>query len=460
MAELLKKAHRRLVLDQSGSVLIEALVSGTLLVIVSIGVLGGFESANRASSEERHRARAQWIAQEDLARMRAMSISTLSSFGTQTRTVSQQGTPYTVKSETEFLTDTTSEPDCTPGTSSADYIRITSTVTWPTIGSRPAVKASSLVAPPAGSISANSGALAVSVQDAGGIGTPGVGVTGSGAGSFSGTTGPKGCIIFGNIPAGNYSVNLTGLGSSLVDVDGNPPSARTTSVVAESTNTLVLQYDSPGELPVQFTTRNYSGNVVPSTADGVVAFNTGMTNSRIFTNPTQVSEIQADGLFPFTSPYTVYAGRCIANNPTAATPTAPAAAGSATVPAGGTAPTTTVQLPAMLVTVYTGTSTASTRASGATVRFLDNTCGGFFGRNDTTNASGQLPDPGLPYGSYYVCATNGSRRVQLSVPMNNKSTTASNPNPLTTTSGTGWAASTSGLNIFLGSGTATTAPCS
>jgi len=282
-------------------------------------------------------------------------------------------------------------------------------------------------------------------------------VSGSGAGSFSGATGPNGCIIFGNIPAGNYTVNLTGLGTSLVDKDGNTPSARTTSVVAESTNTLVFQYDDPGTIPVRFTTRDYAGNVVPSSADGVVVFNTGMTNSRIFTSTSEVGQIDADTLFPFTSPYTVYAGRCTANNPTAAAPTAPAAAGTATVPGGGTAPTTTVQLPAMIVNVYTGTTTGSTKASGALVKFQDNTCGGFFTRANTTNASGQLPDPGLPYGSYYVCVSNGSRKVQTAVPFNNKSVTG--PNPNTAASGTGWASSTTGLNIFLGSGTATTSSC-
>jgi hypothetical protein len=315
------------------------------------------------------------------------------------------------------------------------------------------------VAPPAGSISPNSGALAVSVQDASGVGTPGIGIAGSGPGSFSGSTGPTGCIIFGNLPAGSYTVNLTGA-SSMVDTQGDPPSPKTTSVVAESTNTAVFQYDDPGTAPVQFTTRGYANTIVPSTADGVAVFNTGMQlagNTRFFTNATEVSQISATGLFPFTSNYTVYAGRCLGNNPTAAAPTAPAAAGAAMVPAGATAPTTTVQLPAMLVNVYTGTTTATTKASGAIVRFTDTSTGcGNWARSNTTNASGQLPDPGLPYGTYTVCASNGARRVQTTA-LANKVTTAGNPS--TAASGTGWATTGSGLNIFLGSGTATTAAC-
>ena len=86
----------------------------------------------------------------------------------------------------------------------------------------PPVLHQSTVAPPNGSISEDHGALAVSVQNGQGQGIGGVGLTGSGAGSFSGTTGANGCVIFGNLPEGNYT--LTPVGSTgLVDRDGNPP---------------------------------------------------------------------------------------------------------------------------------------------------------------------------------------------------------------------------------------------
>lgn len=457
MKRLLTNAGRRLANEESGSVLIEALVSGVLLVIVAVGVLGGFETANRSTSEERHRARAQSIAQDDLARLRAMSISDLASMQAETRNVPVEGTTYVVTSTREFLTDATGTASCTPGTSSADYIRVSSSVTWPTRGSRPPVVATSLVAPPAGSISPNSGALAIAVQDAGGQGISGVGVSGSGEGSFSGTTGPSGCIIFGNLPAGNYTVNLTGIGSSLVDFEGDPPEPQTTSVVAEATNTLVLQYDDPGELPVRFTTRDYSNNVVPSAADSIVAFHTGMQtagNVRTFGSSGQQTEISGEPMFPFTSPYAAWAGTCAANNPTAASPTAPAAAGSATVPPGGSAPPITVQLPALHVTVWRGTrSSPSSVAQSATVKLLDEGCGNY-PRTFLTNSSGQLPNPGLPYSEYDVCAhgfaNDGNRRRVEPPDQLVKST--SGINPTGNSNNTGWRINSSGLHIYLREG--------
>ena len=291
--------------------------------------------------------------------------------------MTQDGTPYTVVSRAEFVTDATGTASCEAGIASADYLKISSTVTWPSIGVRPPVYASSIVAPPNGSVSANSGSLAISVEDSHNVGIPGVGVSGSGAGSFTGTTGPDGCVVIGNLSAGNYTVTVSGVASGLVDRDGAEPGPIDTSVVAESTNTLVLQYDEPGFIPVTFTTIPYGGGTpVASSADSVIVFNTGMTSARAFGIPgTPVSQIDATSLFPFTSDYAVYAGTCEGDNPNPGNldpAPAPSAILSALVPPGGSPPPpTTVRQPAMHVTVYQGTNTSSPKAAGATVKIRD-----------------------------------------------------------------------------------------
>ncbi len=302
--------------DQAGFALVEVLVSAVVLVSASIAVLGAVEAATRSTAEERHRARAASLAEADLARMRAMRISDLSNLH-QTRTVTQDGTPYTLASDADYLTDSTGTASCEAGTASADYIRIRSTVTWPSIGSRPPVQSASIVAPPNGSVSASSGSLAIAVEDSQNAGVPGVALVGTGAGTFSGVTDSNGCAIFGNLPAGDYTVVLAGAATGLVDRDGNPPLDQQTSVVAESTNTLVLQYDDPGTIPVTFTTRPSPGAApVASSADSVVLFNTGMTTPRVFGTPgTATSTITGTLLFPFASDYAVYAGTCEGDNP-------------------------------------------------------------------------------------------------------------------------------------------------
>jgi Tfp pilus assembly protein PilV len=393
--------------SERGSALIEVVVSSVLVVIVAGGVFTAFDTATRSTAEERHRARAHSIAEADLSRMRTMRISDLSNLS-ETRTETQDGTPYTVESDAEFQTDSTGTASCDEGTASADYIRITSTVTWPSIGSRPPVVSQSIVAPPNGSVSASSGALAIGVENAANEGIPGIGLTGSGQGSFSGVTGPNGCAIFGNLPAGEYTVTVSGVGSGLIDRDGNEPGPIQTSVVAESTNTVVLQYDDPGAAVVRFQTRAYGTNEqVDSTTDSVIAFNNGMSAAKAFGDPgTPVAEITGTPLFPFSSPYSVYAGTCEGDNPNpggvAGSPGEDAIA-TVDVPAGGAAPAETIQLPALHVTVYTGADTSSSPAAGATVKVRDTQCGDFL-RTFTTNAQGQLDDPGLPYSVYNVCA--------------------------------------------------------
>ena len=62
---------------------------------------------------------------------------------------------------------------CTSGASSADYVKITSTVTWPSIGRRPPVAIQSIVSPSNGSLDPNHGTLTVSATNAAGDADPG-----------------------------------------------------------------------------------------------------------------------------------------------------------------------------------------------------------------------------------------------------------------------------------------------
>lgn len=407
---------------EQGSILIEVLVSAIMLVITAVGVFGAFDAGTRASAEERHRAQADGLAQADLARLRTMRISALSNLQ-QTKVVTIEKTPYTVKSAAEYQTDSTGTASCAKGTS-ADYVQIRSTVSWPSIGSRAPVIEQSLVAPPNGSVSAKSGSLAIQIENAENGGVKDVGLNGTGATTFSGITGPNGCAIFGDLPAGNYTLTLSG--GSLVDKNGEAPKPQSTSVVEESTNTLALQYDKPGKIAVKFQTR-IGGELVSSHADSVVAFNTGMSVAKAFGTPgTPAAEVPAEPLFPFTSPYSVYAGTCEGDNPNpsgGATP--PPAIAGALVSPGGTTPVT-IELPALHLTAWSGTEgVPGARVEGAQVKVADAKCTpeNPLVRTFTTDSSGGLQDPGLPFSTYNVCVSNGGKHVSvagLSVPTDPK----------------------------------------
>jgi Tfp pilus assembly protein PilV len=401
--------------SEQGSILLEALVSGILLVITAVGVFSAFEASSRSTAEERHRAQAEGLAQADLTRMRTMRISDLSNLQ-QTKVVTIEKTPYTIKSAAEYETDKTGTASCEKGTSSADYIQIRSTITWPSLGSRNAVVEQSLVAPPNGSISEHSGSLAIQVEDAENNGIEGVGLTGTGPASFFGTTGETGCVIFGNLPEGNtYMLTPTITGTSLVDKNGEAPKAESTSVVGESTNTLALQYDESGIAKAIFTT-TVGGKLVPSKADAIVLAHEGMKVPRVFGSPgTRQEKVEAKPLFPFTSPYSVYAGTCNEDNPGTSAPDE--AFGEAEVTPGGEV-SVAIQLPPLNLTAWSGKkSSPGTVASGAEVKVTDTKCKGKGGQTlkYVTEANGHLEEPGLPYSTYEVCVSNGTKHVTTTV---------------------------------------------
>lgn len=394
---------------EDGFTIVEVLVSAVVLATVMGATFGALSSAGQAGSEQRRHAESYAIAQHDQARLRSLQISQLDGLD-QTTTVSEDGTDYEVHSTGQFVNDITGTASCEEGTSSSDYLSITSTVTWPSIGNRPPTVIKSVVAPPAGSLSEDTGALAVVVRNAAGDGIPGVPLSGSGAGSFSGQTGDTGCVLFTDLPEGNYTLTPSAA-SGVVDADGNPPAPIDTSVVGQATNTVVLRYDTPGRINVSFKTR-INGSVQDTTADSVVVFNTGMTQEKPFgTIGTQASSIMADPLFPFVSPYAVYAGSCAANNPNPDEldpPPEPAAMADVTVVAGQMA-SATIQLPALDLTVRDGTASSPGPAiANASVVVTDNDCtvgGNPVKRTYTTDSAGKLPNPGLPYGTYDVCAS-------------------------------------------------------
>jgi Tfp pilus assembly protein PilV len=406
--------------DEQGSVLVEVLVSAILLTVAAIGVFSAFDAASRSSAQERHRAQAHGLAQSDLARLRTMRISQLSPFLAETRTLTVDETPYTVKSEADFISDATGTDTCDEENASADYIRIRSTVTWPSKGERAAVVSTSLVAPPNSTAKAKSGALIIEVVDGKNDPRPGVPLAGSGPTPFSRETGANGCAVFGNLLAGAYTVTATVPG--MVNPEGDESGVKATSVVAEATSPLLLEYDVPGSLIAHLVTRPKSAAETPRTAgaQAISVYHSRLDEARAFKAKSGFqSEIEAPSLFPFDSPYSVYAGVCESNNPDPTGEHPSAAITEVEVSAGGEAAKTEVELPALRLKVYKGRESDSTDipAAGAKVTIKDSNCtsGGLSTLKYTTNVDGELDEPGLPFsrkvgssGGYTICVSGPS----------------------------------------------------
>ncbi len=427
--------------SERGFAIIEVLVSSIILALIVIGTFTAFDSSNRFTANEQDRSQASSIAQQDQDRLRGLQVSQLSNLNA-TRTVVLNGTTFTVTSTGQFESDASGTSSC-GGSGTADYIKTTSTVTWPAMGATPPVVAESIITPPAG------GSLIVQVVDASGDPVSGMTVSGSGAGTLNGTTGPDGCVIFGGLNGGSYNVSVSE--SGYVDKDGNatpPVSQQAITVIPGSSATKTFYFDQAGAIQAYFSSKQYGGATNTNvTGDTLVAFNNNMTypGYRYFgtAGTPDTPPLVAPNIFPFPSTYTVYAGSCAADAPSAFGATDP----TILVPPGQTVTfggASAINLPALNLVVHSGTGTTSPGSllSGSHVIITDTGCTPNVKRTFSTDSSGHISNPSLPYGTYTVCADaliSSTRRYMsvTGVANSNLSGTTVNLYLQSTTSGTG-----------------------
>jgi Tfp pilus assembly protein PilV len=391
---------------QAGFALIEVLVSSIVVVLAAAATFGLLQAMTRASAEQRHRSQAYAIAQEDQARLRSMRLTQLNHLD-EIRQVTMAGTTFTVRSTGVFINDKTATVSCADGKASADYVQVTSVVTWPGMAKGQQTVLRSVVSPSPGSFDSTHGMLPVAVTNEKGEPKSGVLLE---IGGFSATTNEEGCATFPDLPEGSQDLTSSGEAANLVSTNSNFVEETLVGIELHNPKVTKLIYDTPGAVPVNFTYWvGSSEKLEPATADSVVAFHNVMKQAKVVGTPggTRMPQIEAEPLFPFTSPYSLYAGTCPSNNPG----TGPGLV-SATVAAGGLAEPVTIQLPALDLTVQNGTQPVA----GAKVTITDLKCkdskGNGIKRVYTTNSSGKpsaevggQPEPALPWGVYDICAS-------------------------------------------------------
>ena len=113
---------------EDGFALIEVLVSALILAIVAAGVMALLQATTRSAAAERQHAEAYALAQEDQARLRSMRLSSLNRL-TESNAVTIANDDFTVESQGVYVNNSKGQPSsCASGETSADYVRITSTV--------------------------------------------------------------------------------------------------------------------------------------------------------------------------------------------------------------------------------------------------------------------------------------------------------------------------------------------
>ncbi len=415
--------------SEDGVLLLEVIISALLVALIAVATFSGIDSTNRTTFDERAHNQATVIAQQDEERLHGLTAAQLGQMGSSSHTLAENGlcveksgsswryinstkaqleakeaeepaTPckateyakysgysgvaytgnvYTVSSSAEYVTASESTTGaalaCESSSGSADYIQTTSSVTWPTLGSRPPVSQSSILSAPIGR------ALLVKVINQNK--EPVAGATVTATGLPSRITPASGCVIFGAIAASEVTVLATKTG--WVEVNGKTPSSDVVKLSSGATTSKTYQIGEPGAIAAEF-----SSVGSPSPGETFVALQTGMTAapSRDLEGTVSTSAALASAnylttvsssktLFPFVkpgtpaeaNPYTAYAGDCVANDPASQskyveeykTETGEAYSDpTAQVNPGSTvAPSKKLVVPPVKIVVYTGTAAGS-----------------------------------------------------------------------------------------------------
>lgn len=412
--------------------LVEVLVACTLLMILSAGVVGVMLTAFKTTRNDRVRVAAANLASRELEIVRqsfnsgptAVNAIVNPANGTLVNPdplSGAAGTPSVLDGVSYTIVRTVEVQVLGPGVSACDggttvahpSYAITSTVTWPNMGTTKPVVNETVVTPPKGVVQdANYGYLAIKVTDSRNANVSGINAQATGpAGTFTAVTDPSGCAVIAINTAGAYTASLSTPG--YVDFNfATAPSVTGVNVTIGGLKQQPMTYDRAGELDATLVTT--AGHSLPVTLPQFTLYNTGIQPSKTKVLPATAAMTQLKNLWPFASGYTIWAGSCTDADP-GITGTRPL---PTVLPQGGTT-ATQVSLTPLDVTVLNGAGAA---VVGATVTAIEQTTPGC-GTDSTltlgnTNAAGKLA-VSLPIGSWKlkVGATTGSALVVKSAPV-------------------------------------------
>ena len=398
---------------EDGLSIVEVAVSGLLVGLIALSLIG-LDAAGHTAQDQRGRAQAFAVAQADQERIKGLSADQIANLD-QTRTVTLDGDVYTVTSTGQFLNSAANTASCATGAAAADYAKITSTVDWPA-NQRADVVIQSTVTPRAG------GALMAQTVDQNANPLSGVRVNVAGSDQSTdavrrfGNTDAGGCVIFGTLLPGDYTVSPVLAG--YVDAGGDPTPDTTVTTTAGNTTAAPFTLGQAGRVTAQFETTMGGTTLVDQFAPSVSWFNSGMPSGiNRFYQPSTADDVitTPQELFPFyvstpgnyAANYNVWAGKCIAAQPPAGAfrRTATVAPG-ATWTMNGTSGSSSgprVAMPGMDVRV----TYAGTPVKPAHIKLTDS-CGQVWqppiSSAGTVPTTGWLARPGQPYGTYTICA--------------------------------------------------------
>jgi Tfp pilus assembly protein PilV len=459
MRSCAQRGHARL-LREDGFLLIEALISAVLVAVIVIGTFNGFDAANKAGADQRAHDEAVLLAEQSQEQLRSDPVTTLDKLQTASNayTTTVDATEYTVTQEAS-PSNGTAETACnvTEVTKqTAGNVLITSKVSWALLKAkslskeRPAVSLSSIITPPTGS------GLEV---DAGNQPSPTAGVPGitaivtylpTGSSTLTtaeGTTNSNGCFVFEGIPSTSASIAISEKAGYVTPAGLLKWPTKQVSIAANRTTHYPVTYNQGGAIKANFLYKGlgtYEGKTV--TGDTFVVSNSAMQSepnfevgSTAFTHEVGGEERYTAGtgtyaasattakeplyssgdLFPFVTKWAVWAGDCVANNPTTYVSTLNG--GSVAVTSGAT---TEANVPMSIINlaVREGTlavpgslngeelTTTITDTACTSSAVPDNAVAAKLTHAQKTSKAGALSSPFMPFGAYSLSIERAKKR--------------------------------------------------
>lgn len=293
--------------QDAGISIVEVLVAALIFAIVTVGVAQATVTAIRQAADQRARITALSLAASEIDKVRSYTDPFDVDPAERDETI--DGTEYTVKRSTEWVTSSGLDIPCgAGGTGNMQYKRVNVRVTWDSrMGITPPVSSDTVLAPDGRINDPTRGTIMVSVKGAAGTGSAAVAVTitpvSGGATALDSqpdATNAVGCTYALKVAPGTYNVALSKTGYIATDQTTAP--TKSVTVTAGGTVSVPFDYDKAATLGLVY--GSGSGSNRYATNNETTFVNTYGT----FYNTGTSSSVK---LYPFGG-YTAIAGHYVA----------------------------------------------------------------------------------------------------------------------------------------------------
>jgi hypothetical protein len=389
---------------EDGLSLLELVVAMSVFALSVLAISATIDSGLTLTRNNRQRSVAANLGSQEMDTVRSSTFTSLTA-----RTVTQvvDGSTYTTDRELTWVSKSATNGPCDGSNASPALLRVRVTVSWSNMRGVKPIVTDTLLAPPVGAYSTNSGHIAVKVLDASGAGEDGTSVQISGPSVQTLPTNSDGCAFFAFLAAGTYTVSLNTPG--YVDRQSATVPTQTVGVTVGNVSSVQFDYDQAATLALTFT----------ASAGGTIPNNISVTLGNTSFVPSGAKRFAGTGLtrtltnlFPSSGGYTTWAGTCADADPEGQNPNS----GGAFWPGAqrpdalnadpGVTTAGTVAVKSVGITVFKFTGHVA--QAGVTVvatHAADQTCGsGASYTLGTTDATGAL-NSALPYGTWTITVT-------------------------------------------------------